>query len=267
MIVKLENYIVSAFSEAFVDNKNIRLHEERIIGQPIKVNELDEIYKKLPKSKINFLWVDTDWQIRETPPSNVILLHPCQIYPINRIFFRPPTVDINQFEPLIRTDFKKPTIGFCGHSGESDRVVSYFRKNILDILQTFPELDCRFIIRNNFTGQNKEKKLTEEYLENMKSCVFNFCNRGAGPYAIRLYETLAAGRIPIFLQEQTCLCSIAPYEDACVIGKNIYDLVDKVIHTFENENIEDMQKRARKLYENFFDLPAYFRILKQKMRL
>lgn len=77
------------------------------------------------------------------------------------------------------------------------------RKRALAVLDANPELQTDFVLRDSYHHQGEHVESAEDrrqqYLDGMRTNAYSLCIRGAGNYSIRLYETMAAGRIPIIL--------------------------------------------------------------------
>src|SRR5262249_49503141 len=92
------------------------------------------------------------------------------------------------------------------------------RGRALSVLESSKLVDTRFIIRNDFLGPTvinqksdnatMARKIRQDYVHNIVDTDYTLCARGMGNYSIRLFETLACGRIPIFIDTDCPL----PYE-------------------------------------------------------
>jgi len=136
----------------------------------------------------------------------------------------------------------KPVVGFCGYLGGSTKhiknplekglkglrekyLISNIRVNRLlqqmgitvsrnqayilrsqaiRLLEKARSIQTNFLIRDRFCGGSRE-----EYVKNMEDSDYILCMRGAGNFSFRFYETLALGRIPIFINTDCCL----PFEE------------------------------------------------------
>jgi hypothetical protein len=94
----------------------------------------------------------------------------------------------------------------------------------------------------------------KEFQDNIKNSHFTLCNRGAGNFSMRFYETLSAGRIPLILDTDLVL----PYEDKInwddfiIKGKTEDEIVDKLLDWWETKDIILAQRTCRKIYEEYF---------------
>jgi hypothetical protein len=86
------------------------------------------------------------------------------------------------------------------------------RKRAMDIIQNDPRIDCNFVINDRYFYQHDQSTQTnkrDEYLESIRDTHYVLTIRGSGNYSIRLFETFAAGRIPVMIDSKQHL----PFED------------------------------------------------------
>lgn len=80
---------------------------------------------------------------------------------------------------------------------------SYKRFKYLRRLQDNKDIRTDFILRAKYRANavtSEQRKTTElDFFENMYNNPYTFCLRGAGNFSVRLYETLAMGRIPVVI--------------------------------------------------------------------
>lgn len=209
----------------------------------------------------------------------------------------------NTTEISERSFEKKPVIGFCGQADKSrlealKDVVKISLKNILYYLKLKPEtahhvlaskylratmvytflkdkrVNSNFIIRKKYRAgissneQKNKHKTTLEFFDNILNSDYVLCVRGAGNFSVRLYETLAMGRIPIFLNTDCML----PLSDTIawkdhvvwVEYKERNQIVEKVLdfHSKLNESeLNNQFKKNRELWETKLQLKPYFKEL------
>lgn len=157
------------------------------------------------------------------------------------------------FTPLKRTS-ETPSIGFCG-------LISPYRTKTLQLFEKDTRFETHYILRNAFWGgKPHDPTVIREYQENMRNTHFNICNRGKGNFAIRFYQTLAAGRIPIVLNTDMILPFESPNESPnidwnqiIVLANTEEELVEKTLLFWKTRNIEDAQRKCRQIYETFFE--------------
>ena len=147
------------------------------------------------------------------------------------------------FEPLELTE--KVIVGFCGMSGP-------YRKQTLQTFQHDNRIVSDFIIREHFWGgKPHDPEIIKNFLDNMKRSHFNICNRGAGNFSMRFYQTLSCGRIPVLLNTDILL----PFEDEInwndiiIFANTEKELVEKVVQC---TNVVERQIKCREIYETHF---------------
>lgn len=149
-------------------------------------------------------------------------------------------------EPLKKGVF--PIIGFCGQNLQ-------YRNDTLKIFSECKYVKCNYIIRKTFWGGNPhDPLLIEQFEDNMINSHFNICNRGNGNFSMRFYQTLSCGRIPILLNTDMVL----PFEneinwdDVIIVANNNKELVEKLLHYWNNKNIVKMQIKCKEIYDTYF---------------
>jgi hypothetical protein len=83
-----------------------------------------------------------------------------------------------------------------------------WRRRALDILARAPGLTLRVeTVPAYFAGAPREQRdrVHDAYVAHLLACDYVLCVRGAGNFSHRLYETLAAGRIPVILDTNLAL--------------------------------------------------------------
>ncbi len=101
---------------------------------------------------------------------------------------------------------------------------------------------------------------------------YTLCIRGAGNFSYRLYETLAAGRIPLFINTQCVL----PMEDRidwkshCVwVEESQMSEAGAILKAFHAaltpERFADLQRRNRELWERSLNSLDFYRELLESM--
>lgn len=214
----------------------------------------------------------------------------------------PPFIDdpLEQytFSEKYITQNLKPTVGFVGHSNANlgklikeyilfvkhnlNRLLlkdhtdyhsfypsSFYRHRYLITIQKNNKIVSNFIFRKKYrAGVKKEEdkvKTSFEFFSNINENLYTFCMRGGGNFSVRLYETLAMGRIPILLDTD---CKL-PFENRidwtkhCVIIKNEkkYQLDKEILLFHKNnskQNLIKMQMDNRLLWKNYFTRVKYF---------
>lgn len=189
-----------------------------------------------------------------------------------------PTLNIDCFNG--KYSEKKFKVGFCG------LVEDYFRKKIFESLDG--KDGYNFIIRPTWANIKKNlkindgklhseylswekcpsKKSQEEYFKSIENNLYTICIRGGGNFSFRLSETFMMGRIPVLI-DTDCLL---PFENDIPYNKNTvyitkensdnFDRIDEIIKEFHNSHSEEellnIQKENRKIWENYFTLTGAF---------
>ncbi|WP_178984758.1 exostosin domain-containing protein [Winogradskyella helgolandensis] len=183
---------------------------------------------------------------------------------------------------------ENPTIGFCGFATSNVALavktkvkialknLSYYlklnaqepemilaaaqwRHSILKQLEAHQGLVKNFIYRTKYRAgtQNTAQRAvsTTEFFNNIKASDYVVCVRGAGNFSVRLYETLAMGRIPVFVNTDCIL----PLDDVInwkqhvvwVEADEIDDIGDIVLRFHKKMNQEkflELQQNNRCLW-------------------
>jgi hypothetical protein len=200
------------------------------------------------------------------------------------------TLDIHQKKPL------KPVVGFCGRASNSqffvmeDLVKNYgrlalklinkrhedFEKyygsslkryEILQQLEHSDLLDTNFIKNEQYFGEENssapKNDVQKIFYRNLRDSHYILCFRGWGNFSLRLYETLAAGRIPIIISSDNNL----PFMQK--INWNIFPIIDStnIYHIAEylsafhsslkEEEFIHLQLNARKIWEDFINYQGF----------
>ena len=220
------------------------------------------------------------------------------------VFVKDPLLKYyNTTDIFRRTYNSQPTIGFCGQADGSIsekikellkitvRNALYYLKvryktphqliatkslrfGLLKLLKNSPKIKDNFILRKQhragveFLKTRNNHKSTIEFFDNIKDSDYVLCVRGVGNFSVRLYETLAMGRIPVFV-DTDCMLPHDQYVDwkrhvVWVDYNNrhrIVDLVSDFHSTLNEEKLNEMFMRNRKLWEERLQLNTYFKTL------
>ncbi|MBE7382487.1 MAG: exostosin family protein [Leptolyngbya sp. SIO1E4] len=195
----------------------------------------------------------------------------------------------------VRHKQEKPIVGFCGflrsdsfkrkiqtalyyvitlvtrgRVGVSPYKGEILRSNAIELLSKSHSVETNFLIRRSqvfFENSNLEykQKVRSEFVQNIIGSDYVLCCRGSGNYSIRLYETLACGRIPIFIDTDCVL----PYDFAidwkkyCVwIDENdLPNIAEKIADFHEKLSAEefiDLQYNCRKLWKEWLSPEGFY---------
>lgn len=170
----------------------------------------------------------------------------------------PPFPYTHCFSDLLSATRPSVTISFCGFNSHADRA------HTLNILSTMPPHVAKtsYIIRQAFWGGcPHDPNLIQEYEENMQNSHFVVCSRGRGNFSMRLYQTLAAGRIPIFTHSNTMVLPFAstlPWNDVCVVATYAHDIPDALLSFLDTHpDLEEAQRTCRRVYDTYFSPHAF----------
>lgn len=197
---------------------------------------------------------------------------------------------------------EKPQVAFCGYASISAPKLLYgaftnlkmnaaarFRKDsylpgiiipatrlrnrVLSILAKDNRIVADFIIRDKYMAgaENFREKYggtnqtASEFYQNIISNLYVVCVRGFGNFSIRFYETLACGRIPIFIDTNSGLPfdDEVDYKNHCVYvpEKEIANAADILLDfhaRHSGEEIKAVQRNNRNLWEERLSFNGFF---------
>lgn len=202
----------------------------------------------------------------------------------------------------LRTKQPKPRVGFCGQaSGRLPGFAVWMKQNlklrmlylvekateypppflppwllrgkILRLLAASPQVETDFIIRNRYRAGVRKKEERDdpshptnvEFVNNIFNTDYTVCVRGGGNFSKRLYETLACGRIPIFVDTDSRL----PY-DFLIDWKNYVVWVEQGEVPYIAEKVadfhaslspgdfQDIQMKCRELWKQRLSNQGFF---------
>ena len=177
--------------------------------------------------------------------------------PINQHIIPPPDINDNFLHFLENPEL---SIGFVGQKNNwREKICQYFSDS---------GLKTNFI----FCLQDNQKK---EFEDNMNRNLFTLCYRGRGNFSVRFYETLMRGRIPIQINS----FSLFPYEDEIdyseigifIEEEDLYTTnIEKIVKDYYNSKSADellqIQKNNRRIYEEYFHPDVYFSQIFREVR-
>ena len=200
----------------------------------------------------------------------------------------------NQLQFNSKTE--KPIIGFCGRASDNnlDKIkdilknmrrlllhtagkwhedVDLFygssskRFAMLQKIKQHSNVDTNFIYHKGFVGGLNSFKNAGEvnkiFYKNIQDSQYIYCYRGWGNFSLRLYETMASGRIPVIVRSDNNLpCSdVIDWNIFPNVQENEYDNIAEIVSSFhasisENAFIE-LQAGARKIWEKYLTYNAF----------
>lgn len=246
----------------FFESKGIRVFPSIIqaVG-PRNINELLLRHKDVSQNQIFCIIDDHEFDIKSFDGQIVL-----------RTSARKSKLKVNEYvfpyfyycqnkpqDTLARTT--RPIIGFCGEN-------SRHRQKIIKIIQKDQRFNTNFILRDKFwAGKPNDPKIMQDFKENMANSHFNICNRGAGNFTMRFYQTLSASRIPILVDTDIAfpLEDQINYEEFCIIKKNEEDVINQVYQVWQDGNIESMQQKAGETFHSKLSIHKYHESLYQSL--
>jgi len=200
-----------------------------------------------------------------------------------------------EFEPMAFTE--KPKIGFCGYATNSIQELiqgfrSYFihviflspkhlypanlyfpahvRHKYLKFFETLKQVDANIIYREKYrAGGDKNPKLkaktTKEFFDNIYENQYTLCLRGGGNFSVRFFQTIAMGRIPIFID----LNSTFPFREV-IQEQNLIPILKKgeekkweqqinEFHQSWKSNFEELQLKLRAFWKEYYQKDSFFK--------
>jgi len=158
----------------------------------------------------------------------------------------------------------KYSLHLSKHYSGPTKPPTYLRKKILDILEKSTRIHSDFIRRKKYQGgiskeEDNFKNIKKEFYKNIVHTQYTLCIRGTGNFSARFYETLALGRIPVFVNTDCML----PFEDQINWGKHIVCIEQNKISEIETkvaefhgnlnqDSLAHIQKMNRELWQNKF---------------
>lgn len=154
----------------------------------------------------------------------------------------------------------------------------YVRRKALRILAKDSRIDLRAVVRKQFSAHAKTIELPQEvarreYIDTMIRADFNLAPRGDGNYSLRFFETLALGRIPIFIDTDAPLPleNEIPYDDFIVRvpWDELETMADRVVAFFESKTAQELaalSEKARHVFEQHLFMPSFLKTILTKER-
>jgi hypothetical protein len=286
------------FSNAFIKERlGAYVEFERQSGKPVLIfypadPEVNRLLDQIPFTN-PIIFASSIF--RSTQPGNVHSMP---------TFIKDPLSDYGS-QLTVRTKGPKAVVGFCGFATplgipwskyrlqEEARLLLY-RLGLLKVLGidgfhaprvlALKKLLDSDLVQQNFilrshsafhsdkgilakqADKNYLEKFKREYFDNIVGSDYVVCGRGNGNFSYRLYETLALGRIPIFIDTDAAL----PFSDRidwqkyCVwIDESQLPAIGRIVSDFHNQlnnqQFEQLQRDCRRLWEDYLRTEGYFR--------
>jgi hypothetical protein len=155
------------------------------------------------------------------------------------------------------------------------------RSRMLDCMERSNKVVANFIRHTKYragvrTKEEKEKS-SQPYFKNIQESQYILCYRGAGNFSLRLYETLACGRIPLIVLSDNNLPypTLINWKQFPVIDKEDVKNIDQFLARYHaslsNDQFIQLQKSARKIFVDHISytgfmttfMKQYFDLLKK----
>lgn len=215
------------------------------------------------------------------------------------VFVDDPAPVFGQEKISYREKKEKPSIGFCGYAsintlkflwsivrgiqlnaasrfGKYEYIgvpifpATYTRARALNLLAHHSSVETRFVIRDKFYGNEVQKKAltvsdaSQIFYSNIYDTDYTLCLRGYGNWSYRFYETLACGRIPVFI-DTDCVLPLEPLIDwkkYCVwIDKSELKYVGEKLADFHaaltTADFVEKQIACRRLWEEHLTIDGF----------
>lgn len=216
------------------------------------------------------------------------------------VFIDDPQPRFGQPDKLFREKNGKPTLGFCGYAttgalktswsvvngvglkvreklGKGDYESlpilpsTFLRSRALDAGSKSDSVHTDFIIRRRYTppvssvkGRKDADERLAAFFANVYGTDYTICMRGYGNWSYRFYETLACGRIPVFLDTGCVLPlnDVIDWKKYCVWvdRSEVRQLGEKVADfhgSLSPGDFVDLQRACRKLWESRLTLDGF----------
>jgi hypothetical protein len=177
---------------------------------------------------------------------------------------------INLFKECFRVVFRN-ILSYLNLSNNSPQALyssSFIRASILKKIEDSIFIEDNFIKRKKYRAglknQNIDKaKTTIEFFENIRNSHYVICFRGNGNFSVRLYETIAMGRIPVFINSD---CLLPYYKDwknhaIWIERKNLKNLEESILEfhrNFDEHSFNEYLINNRKFWLEKMRMKSYF---------
>ncbi|RCW36719.1 exostosin family protein [Marinilabilia salmonicolor] len=192
----------------------------------------------------------------------------------------------------------KPVVGFCGQGTSSPfryagvfvsnifrnlkyyLGVSYYepqdlypstlrRNKVLSFFEKSSLTETDFIIRQKYRGgavtEEQRRSTALEFYKNMRDTDYTLCLRGVGNFSVRIYETLAMGRIPVFVNTD-CILPFDQFIDwkshVVWIDQKDISKADEILSEFHlsihPDDFTGLQAANRELWEKYLSMDGFY---------
>lgn len=154
----------------------------------------------------------------------------------------------------------KSVLGLSPNDTQAVLSSSNLRYRALQVFKESPDFKTNYLIRQKYRGgiqtPENRQKTTDEYYQNQIDSDLVLCVRGVGNFSLRFYETLAMGRIPIFVDTDSPLPDIGVknWRDYLiwVDSKDINRAPAIAQKWLKSRNLREQQRKNRQLWVEHF---------------
>ena len=222
-----------------------------------RVQQALDSYRSCPKPVI--LFYITDHTEEYVIPKNVLLyrtsVYQTRLNSCERIMpFLWNTVSFSYI--LEHKPGQMARVGFCGQTKALPA-----RKQLLDAYENCSLIKKEFIIRRTFWEFIAEEKTRIEFDQNLLENHFNLCCRGAGNFAMRFYQTLAAGRIPVLIDTDYPLPyrDEIPWDSIIIMKPTAEEVVAETVRWSQERDLEEVQRQCKAIFQEYFTIDNFLR--------
>lgn len=145
------------------------------------------------------------------------------------------------------------------------------RNRGLAILRKSEIIEADIVTRDAYFGfysADERLQMRQEYVEHMMRNDYIYCPRGAGNYSTRLFETVAAGRVPILIDTNLAMpfADVIPWQEIAVwVPMNEIDHLDEHVVAFHArlgaDGYRALQSQLRSVFDNYLSRDGVDRYL------
>lgn len=147
-----------------------------------------------------------------------------------------------------------------------------FRRNVLQRIRKSTEVQSNILMRTRYragytpTIKDPYHPTRLEFVHNILESDYTVCMRGAGNFSVRFYETLALGRIPIFINTDCILPldEMIDYKQSMIwVDQSDLYLLPKKIRAFHDslsqKDFVQLQIDCNELWRKYLTFSGFFR--------
>lgn len=189
-------------------------------------------------------------------------------------------IDLDDVKPLPLSEYTEvPSVGFVGRIPIKDgKLHRGFEPRYLasKALHESPGICYDAHVRYEPEGpscsfypaiQDSHKKDAPLFRNNLNANQYNLCARGNGNYSQRLYETLASGRIPVYIDSRGRIPwdHFIDYEsfDCFVWVKDATKTAETLLEFHETHNLQKCQRECRDIFETYLSTKAQIKLFEE----